>query len=280
MGRVLFSGDHLPLFVSSVSPALFLFLSTRAELLLRLSKGVTGHPLYLPLFCLAIAAVFWLVVAASGHANSGALAGLTAAGWLFAVEDGRLSMTHWNYWALFDFSRVRWNAMSPIVADIGLLVVLGALSLSIFAPATALSLGVSSYDMDREFLGHSVSNLLAGVAGTVPNLLVCTPCMVWENDLTQLPITRSFPILDSSSSLAGIETRQCLLLSLLPSSFSDPPLCSHTCQRYWRQPWCSIWDSNLYLKPCGCRANRWFGGTGSQCSVQCFRVISWASLSE
>lgn len=101
---------------------------------------------------------------------------LAEQGWLFAVESEARKQVHvnnnWNYWRLFDFTKVEWRAMRGAVMDIISLVMIGVLNLPIFASALALSLNLPSYSMDRELLGHAASNILAGVVGTVPNMIV------------------------------------------------------------------------------------------------------------
>ena len=62
--------------------------------------------------------------------------------------------------------------MTAAIEDIVLLVVIGVLNLPIYIPTMALTLDVSQYDMDHEFLGHGVSNIMAGAVGTIPNLVV------------------------------------------------------------------------------------------------------------
>lgn len=52
-----------------------------------------------------------------------------------------------------------------------LLVVIGVLNLPIYVPALGSSLDVS-VNMNHEFMGQGVANILAGLAGTVPNILV------------------------------------------------------------------------------------------------------------
>ena len=175
-GHVLFRHGHLALLFASVLPALFLSLSIRLPLLARLSRGFTDHALYVPTYMFIIVAVFWTVVAGTAQANQVGMKHLADLGWLFTVQiDGTSKATHhqaWNYWASFDFPRVEWSAMTAAIQDIVLLVVIGVLNLPIYVPTMALTLDVSSYDMDHEFLGHGVSNILAGVVGTIPNLVV------------------------------------------------------------------------------------------------------------
>ncbi|KAF2727544.1 hypothetical protein EJ04DRAFT_594717 [Polyplosphaeria fusca] len=174
-GHVLFNQTHLPLLVASVFAALFISVSVRSSFLSKMTRGFTEHALYVPLFCFFIAGLFWVIAAGTKHANADGLDALRSAGWLFTVEKSHRDTGYdWNYWALFDFSLVKWNAMTAAIQDIVLLIVIAVISLPIFIPAMALTLDIPSYNMNWEFFGHGISNLLAGVAGTVPNLVVLT----------------------------------------------------------------------------------------------------------
>lgn len=123
-----------------------------------------------------VAGIFWAVVAGTGQANLAGMKQLADLGWLFTLEGSHssqeLSQQAWNYWTLFDFPKVQWSATSAAIQEIVLLVVIGVFNLPIFIPTMALTLDVSKYDMDHEFWGHGVSNILAGVVGTIPNLVV------------------------------------------------------------------------------------------------------------
>ncbi|KAF2035003.1 hypothetical protein EK21DRAFT_107635 [Setomelanomma holmii] len=174
--HVLFDRTHLPLLFASVGIALFISISVRSALLSKMTRGCTEHALYVPLFCFAVAGIFWIAVAATKHASSDGLNDLRSIGWLFTIEKSHQTIKglDWNYWALFDFSLVHWSAMTAAIQDILLLVVIAVISLPVFIPAMALTLNAPAYNMNWEFLGHGVSNLLAGAVGTVPNLIVLT----------------------------------------------------------------------------------------------------------
>ncbi|KAF2653097.1 hypothetical protein K491DRAFT_21363 [Lophiostoma macrostomum CBS 122681] len=173
---ILFNKTHLPLLVASVGAAAFLSLSLRLGTLFKLTRGFTQSPLYVPMYCFFIAGVFWIVVAAAKYSNAHGLATLRSTGWLFTVETSTRDTGGfgWNYWALFDFSLVQWSAITVAFKDIALLVLLAVVSLPIYIPAMALTLNVPEYNMNWELLGHGVSNTLAAIAGTVPNLVFFT----------------------------------------------------------------------------------------------------------
>ncbi|KAL6166017.1 hypothetical protein ACJQWK_07387 [Exserohilum turcicum] len=170
--KTLFEKSHLPLLAASLGPAVLLSSSGRLSCLERIPKKPTKHPLYIPLFCFAVAGVFWLVVATCKDTS---MKKLVSAGWLFSVENRSTQATaaaEWDYWALFNFKKVEWYALSAGIRDIILLVLIGALSLPIFASEAFLERGKSDNSMNHEFVGHGISNTIAGAIGTLPNLFV------------------------------------------------------------------------------------------------------------
>jgi MFS superfamily sulfate permease-like transporter len=170
----LFANSHLPLFATSAVPAMWLSMTTRFAVFkdYRLTKNLTQHPLYIPLFCFAVASIFWIVVTACGDIDRESLA---TNGWLFMANlnpQHATATSVWNYWRLFNFTKVEWRAISAGVRDIVLLVFIGSLSLPIFASAAALEVEVSKFSMNQELLGHGISNVVSGAFGTLPNLIV------------------------------------------------------------------------------------------------------------
>jgi MFS superfamily sulfate permease-like transporter len=174
---LLFDHSRLGIFVASVLPAVLLFLSIHLSPFERLSRGATQHALYIPVYLLFTAAIFWITVAALGHANEAGMKMLAHRGWLFAIDESTQSQhgigRAWMYWTLFDLNNIQWHAMKGSIADLLLLVLIGVVSLPLYVPMLSSALDVPSYNMDREFLVHAVSNILSGIVGTLPNLIVC-----------------------------------------------------------------------------------------------------------
>ncbi|KAI9712027.1 MAG: hypothetical protein M1820_001736, partial [Bogoriella megaspora] len=103
------------------------------------------------------------------------MSSLTSSGWLFPVQTsgGRDTENRipWDYWSLYDFSNVEWSALKAAAPDIALTVLMGIIDLPVYTRAISASLNDARYSMDREILGHGVSNLLGGLMGTIPNLV-------------------------------------------------------------------------------------------------------------
>jgi MFS superfamily sulfate permease-like transporter len=165
----LFHHDHIPLLAASILPSIFLCVTVRLKLLVIGSTSWTEHPLYMPLFCIGAAMVFWMV-ATLGEVDTDSL---FDKGWLFATE-AQLSTSSagWNYWALFDLRRIRWNELLSVSGDLALLVTIATLSLPIFVLTTVTELGVAKDNMNHEFLGNGLANIFAGFSGALPALMV------------------------------------------------------------------------------------------------------------
>jgi len=176
--ELLFSLAHLPLLLIPIGLAAFLSISLRMRSLAKVTFGLTEDALYVPVYIFLMIGVFWTVVAGTHQANSADLESLAAQGWLFTIQHpptkshSSVTGTSWNYWELFDFPAVKWYAMTGAIQDTVFSVVIGVLDLPIYVPAMAISVDVSTYNMNHELFGHGVSNLLAGAVGTIPNLVV------------------------------------------------------------------------------------------------------------
>lgn len=162
--------------LATVLPAIALCLTTRLSFFLRVLRGATEHPMYVSSFMFSIAVVFWVICAALGLANSAGMDELAAKGWLFTVDAAAKNQKglgdSWNYFKLFDFSMVEWSAMKAGIGNIVLLVIITVLNLPIYIPAMGLLLKQPDIDMNWELLGHGASNLLSGLVGSLPNLIV------------------------------------------------------------------------------------------------------------
>ncbi|KAJ7183837.1 hypothetical protein C8R46DRAFT_520095 [Mycena filopes] len=171
VATTLFAKEHLGLLAASFFPAFILSLSLRSRALEVWTRGAVQSAYYIPIYLLCIPVVFWITARAlhTPHEH------LVATGWLFSVDTASISSTSgvvasWNYWTLFNFRLVEWHALRHALQNIILLVVIGVLNLPIFVPSLAFSLDVA-YHMNHELIGQGVANLLAGVVGTVPNIL-------------------------------------------------------------------------------------------------------------
>lgn len=146
-GSVLFSRQHVPVLLASLLPIAFMCFSVRSKTLNKLTRGGVQHPYYVPLYFLALAALFWVIVGGLGVEKLGGLHALVAGGWLFstgeALDSSNANLADaLNYWSLFDFRLVEISALRHAVTNFVLLVVIGVLNLPVYVPALALALDV------------------------------------------------------------------------------------------------------------------------------------------
>ncbi|KAJ7277636.1 hypothetical protein C8J57DRAFT_1713361 [Mycena rebaudengoi] len=169
-GSMLFDRSHLALLAASFLPAFILSVSLRSRHIDGWTRGLVSNAYYVPVYLLSMPAIFWITVKAGKFSKEF----LISTGWLFRVEMSSTSsaaiVASWNYWTLFDFRLVEWWALKSAIQNIVLLVVIGVLNLPIYVPSLAFTLDVA-YDMNHELLGQGAANILAGVLGTVPNIL-------------------------------------------------------------------------------------------------------------
>ncbi|KAJ7096991.1 sulfate transporter family-domain-containing protein [Mycena crocata] len=170
VASTLFDKSHLGILAASFVPAFFLSITLRSRYVEIWTRGLVRSAYYIPVCLLCIPVIFWIAVRAFHLPKEY----LTATGWLFTVESASPSsaaiIAGWNYWTLFDFRLVEWSSLKSAIQNIILLVVIGVLNLPIYVPTLAFTLDVS-YDMNHELLGQGVANILAGITGTVPNIL-------------------------------------------------------------------------------------------------------------
>jgi MFS superfamily sulfate permease-like transporter len=175
-GETVFATEHLPLFFTTVACGVTLFVSAKTKFMSDITKGATASSVYIPAFTALVAAFFWVVVAAAGQATPEGMRSLQEAGWLFTTSHQSptlataLKTSH--YAALFDFSKVQWSALGSAAGEIATVVIIGVLNLPIATAALAKDPDLPRLNVDREMFGSAAGNLLAGAAGSVPNLIV------------------------------------------------------------------------------------------------------------
>ncbi|KAL8286302.1 hypothetical protein RQP46_004790 [Phenoliferia psychrophenolica] len=132
---------------------------------LRLITSRWSHPLVFPAFFLAIPIVFYCIALALGQS----VPDLRKAGWVFEVNG--VDSKWYEYWTLYDFKQTDFGALVDTLPTQFALVFFGLLHVPINVPALGISVGEDNVNTDRELVAHGVSNVLAGLLGTVPNYL-------------------------------------------------------------------------------------------------------------
>ena len=153
---------------------------------LKLVQKRFDHPLFVPGFYMCVPLVFYGIVATLRVS----LSSLRQDGWLFDLPldgDGNFA----TFWTYFDFKATRWDCLPGMSTYTGVCMVLrcllpkildvlptmlaltffGVLHVPINVPALAVSTH-QDVDTNQELIGHGVSNMLSGIAGTTQNYLV------------------------------------------------------------------------------------------------------------
>ncbi|KAM0793249.1 hypothetical protein ACM66B_000711 [Microbotryomycetes sp. NB124-2] len=134
-------------------------------IILRLITARFHHPLVFPGYFIAIPIVFY-AVAAAARIN---IETLRENGWVFEVNG--VDNRWYEFWTLFDFGKTSWGALLDTIPTQLALVFFGLLHVPINVPALAISVGEDNVNTNRELVAHGISNVAAGLTGTVPNYL-------------------------------------------------------------------------------------------------------------
>ncbi|KAJ2801831.1 hypothetical protein H4R21_002650 [Coemansia helicoidea] len=154
--RRLFAPNALGLWASSFALAV----------LLRALGARISHPLFVPIFFMAVPVAFYAATAALGLS----LETLRATGWVFALPDAGVPFYH--FYTLFDFGNTDWGVVARAFPTMLGLAFFSILHVPINVPALAVSTNLDKIDTNRELLAHGISNLASGCLGTLQNYLV------------------------------------------------------------------------------------------------------------
>ncbi|KAJ3279289.1 hypothetical protein HK104_001585 [Borealophlyctis nickersoniae] len=154
--RTIFTPPAIQLWGTSLLLALFL----------KALQNKVTHPLFVPIYYVCIPVVFYIIVAIGGWS----ITELRKEGWLFDVPEGE-EAPFWTFWTWYKFSEVQWSAIPATIPTQLALTFFGILHVPINVPALAVSTH-QEVDVNREIIGHGISNLAAGFVGTCQNYLV------------------------------------------------------------------------------------------------------------
>ncbi|RUS27491.1 sulfate transporter family protein [Jimgerdemannia flammicorona] len=137
-----------------------------AAILLRVSQKRITHPLFVPLFFMALPTAFFIVAAIAGWK----IEDLRKNGWVFPLPEG--DAPWWRFYTYFDPSATSWSAIAETIPAMFALTFFGILHVPINVPALGVSTNQNDVDTNRELVAHGVSNILSGFVGSVQNYLV------------------------------------------------------------------------------------------------------------
>lgn len=137
-------------------------------------RQICSNSFFTPGFVLLSGGAFWIAALASKRT----MADLVEHHWLFMeVPPGATvgtRMRFFEFWQLFNFHLVRWGAIKQVAVEMVVLIVIGALNLPIYYPTLRDNLPnvPRSASIKKEFIGHGIANIITGLCGTLPCLVV------------------------------------------------------------------------------------------------------------
>ncbi|KAJ3156911.1 hypothetical protein HDU86_003446 [Geranomyces michiganensis] len=161
--RAIFQLAELKLWGTSLGLAIFLKMLQRR----------IQHPLFVPLFYVCVPIFFYLVV----FIGRFPLEEVRNAGWLITLPEGPPA-PFYEFWTYYDFSAIDWGAIPATIPTQLALTFFGILHVPINVPALAVSTH-QDVDLNRELIGHGISNLASGFFGSISNYMVYSNSLLY-----------------------------------------------------------------------------------------------------
>lgn len=120
-----------------------------------------------PAYYIILIGVFYIVLFAAGISVETAREN----NWIMTIEVPE-GGHFYDYWKYFDIYLIDWGSIVATLPTVFALILFSILHVPINLPALALSTGVDDLDINRELMGHGVSNLLSGFMLSVQNYMV------------------------------------------------------------------------------------------------------------
>ncbi|EPQ26044.1 uncharacterized protein PFL1_06497 [Pseudozyma flocculosa PF-1] len=136
--------------------------------LLRLITARFHHPFIFPGYFLMIPVVFYIVAVGILRVP---MSTLREQGWVFDIGESASQAPFYRFYTYFDFRQTSFRALWATMPTQLALVFFGILHVPLNVPALGVSINEDNVDTDRELVAHGISNVLAGLIGTVPNYL-------------------------------------------------------------------------------------------------------------
>ncbi|KAJ3151683.1 hypothetical protein HDU89_001731 [Geranomyces variabilis] len=161
--RAIFKLAELKLWGTSLGLAIFLKMLQRR----------IQHPLFVPLFYVCVPVLFYLVV----FIGRFSLEEVRNAGWLISLPEGPPA-PFYEFWTYYDFAAIDWGAIPATIPTQLALTFFGILHVPINVPALAVSTH-QDVDLNRELIGHGISNLASGFFGSISNYMVYSNSLLY-----------------------------------------------------------------------------------------------------
>ena len=140
-------------------------------ILLRVITHHFHHPLIFPAYFMVIPMLFFLV---TGAILREPLESLRQQGWVFDIGSAA-DAPFYRFYTYIDFRQTSFRALMATIPTQLALTFFGVLHVPLNVPALAISVGEDDTDVDRELIGHGISNLSAGLFFSGPNSLLVRP---------------------------------------------------------------------------------------------------------
>ncbi|GMK57284.1 hypothetical protein CspeluHIS016_0401180 [Cutaneotrichosporon spelunceum] len=155
----------LKLFFANLLSVALWGLPLALAILLRVITHFFHHQLIFPAYFLILPAIFYVIVAIGGWDWQY----LRDLNWVFDV--GQNVQPWYSFYAGFKFNLVSWRVVWLAMPTQLALMFFGILHVPLNVPALGVSLAEDNVSLNRELVAHGVSNMLSGMAGSVPNYL-------------------------------------------------------------------------------------------------------------
>merc|ERR1711881_444400 len=91
-------------------------------------------------------------------------------GWVFAAPEA--GVPFYNFYTYYNFKLVDWEAIGATLPTMFALSFFGIIHVPINVPALGLAVQQDDVNINRELLGHGLSNAISGFVGSIQNYLV------------------------------------------------------------------------------------------------------------
>ncbi|ODV63022.1 Vsb1p ASCRUDRAFT_31821, partial [Ascoidea rubescens DSM 1968] len=161
--KLLFSGLYF------VRWSLAVLVTVLLILLQKFNKVLSKSAIFLPCYFILIFLLFHLLVLII---PSWSLSKSRELGFVFDIDTSTNNSSWYSFYSLYKFSKVDWLLILQELPTMLALTFFGILHVPINIPALAVSTKNDEIDIDKELIGHGVSNILSGCLGSVQNYLV------------------------------------------------------------------------------------------------------------
>jgi SulP family sulfate permease len=139
------------------------------SILLIIIQKYNSNPLIVPSYFIIVFIIFHLLIFIMPSWN---LNMARDYGWIFNSQQS--NEPWYSFYHYYDFKLCNWWLVLNQIPTMLALTFFGVLHVPINVPALALTIGMDTFDVDRELIAHGASNFISGLFGSIQNYLVYT----------------------------------------------------------------------------------------------------------